>query len=259
MRSAALDYFFPFTYELEGRVFHMYIDTLGYVTTGVGNLIDSPAAALALPWKRADGSLASADEVTAAWYAVDGARTQPKGIRQDGSIAMQGGNSGAMKSLTSLRLAAEDVDALVLRTLHNFEDTLRRSFPSYDAWPADAQLGLMSMAWGLGANFAHGWPHFTAAANRGDFRTAAEEGQVGNFAPKRNAANKALFLNAADVLETGADADRLYYPGTVSGGGSSGGSSGNGGGILGRVGVVGGVLGVLIGASVAVWAVSRVK
>ena len=55
---------------MEARVFHMYVDILGLVSTGLGNLIDPVGMATSLPWRRLDGSLATREEIVAAWHKV---------------------------------------------------------------------------------------------------------------------------------------------------------------------------------------------
>jgi hypothetical protein len=49
------------------------------------------------------------------------------------------------------------------------ERQLRGQFTDFDWWPADAQLGLMAMAWGLGAGFPSRWSKFSAACKKKDF------------------------------------------------------------------------------------------
>lgn len=214
MRQAVKDYLPEFFYGHEGRVHHAYIDNVGYVTTGVGNLIDSPAAMKAAgPWAHGiNGPLATPEEIEYAWNVVDATRTQPKGVKQEGSIAMKGGNSSAFQALTDLRLNDDDIDALFYRTMLSFEATLKNRFPGYETWPADAQLGLLSMAWALGPHF--NYPKFQAYVNQPtpDFLGAAAESGWGNENQGRKIATTALFTNAAAVLASGANPDVLYYP-----------------------------------------------
>src|SRR5690606_6058570 len=55
---------------LEGRVDCMYLDVKGLVTVGVGNLVDPVHLAERLPFRRPDGSLATREEIRAAWHTV---------------------------------------------------------------------------------------------------------------------------------------------------------------------------------------------
>lgn len=189
--------FLGFTRPLEGVVSYMYCDVLGLVTTGVGNLIDSVPAAMALPWRHlSDGAPATPAEVATEWHAVKDSRIP------------------AWKGMRPLVLQDLDVEALVEQRLQHNESYLSRRWQNWNDWPADAQLGAHSCAWAAGA----GWlaPHFDVAVNALDFDTAAIECQLnatGNpgLVP-RNAANKLLFTNAAKTVAAGMDRSHLWYP-----------------------------------------------
>jgi hypothetical protein len=195
----------------------MYLDSKGYVTTGMGNLIDTVGAANALPWKRANGEEASPSEIARAWNAVK-ARTD---------LSQQGG--GAFENVTSLRLSDFDIQRLIASKLEQFEGALKGSYPNFENWPADAQMGALSMAWAMGPGYPARFPRFSKAVNQllPDFELAAVESSMVDPIP-RNAMNRALFENAAYVLQKNLDPTRLYYPRilNVSGGGSASGSSG---------------------------------
>ena len=143
---------------------------------------------------------------------------------------------GTFASVTTLKLAQIDVDALDFARVDSDERTLkaRSPFASFDLWCADAQLGLLSMAWAMGPEFL--FPHFRSAAASQDWMVAA--GKPGNATDdfltpnpyrgqawmrdvsnpglrKRNLANKVLFQNAARVLEENLDLNTLYYPDEV--------------------------------------------
>lgn len=195
--------FFNFTIQFEGYTRWMYLDVKGLLTTGVGNLIDSPAVAEALPWKRADGSLADKGEVCAEWASVK--------WRTD--LARHGG--GAFEKITKLRLSEGDVRALVAKKLNANEAALKKTFRTFDTWPADAQLALHSWAWAVGPA-AH-WPKLHAALNRAvpDFLAAAEEISIHdpwNPVEGRNSANVLLMWNAHWVQADKKDYSKLYYP-----------------------------------------------
>jgi GH24 family phage-related lysozyme (muramidase) len=208
MRSTVRDAFFDFNEPLEGVVSWMYLDIKGFVTVGVGNLLPNPESAAVLPFFP-DGSPdapASDAEKRQGWHDVN--------ARQD--LARVGHR--AFPSVCNLRLSNGDIRALVDTKLLSNERTLLGTFPQFPNWPADAQLGLMSMAWALGAGFPATWPRFTAACRALDFASAAAEcrmQEAGNPGViPRNNANEALFRNAAKVQkpENGYDPDTLYYP-----------------------------------------------
>lgn len=207
MKPSVAAAFRDFSTKFEGYLPYMYLDIKGLVTTGMGNLIDPIGAALELPWRRPDGSLATQSEIRAAWNLVKS--------RID--LAPKYGT--AFAGLTTLRLDKTGIEQLIARKLRENEAYLRHRFPDYERWPADAQLGLHSMAWAMGPGFH--FPDFDAAVNRPrpDFEAAARASHMdarGNpgLVPRNNA-NFQLFTNAARVLERGADAETLYWPGTL--------------------------------------------
>lgn len=180
---------------------YMYTDSKGLVTTGIGDLIDPIGAALSLPWQRPDGSLASQQEVADAWNTVKN--------------AWPGVQSTASQSLTNLRLSKDAIAKLVSAKMAANHQVLLQRFPAYPSWPADAQLGLHSIAWAAGAGFAA--PRFVAAVNqsRPDFTTAASESQFETIAADRRAAQKQLFLNAAQAQAKGASYSTLFWPSAI--------------------------------------------
>lgn len=205
MRQSVRDYFNTFSEKFEGRLSFMYLDVKGLVTTGVGNLIDPIGTALLLPWvHKSDGSPASADEITQEW----------NDVKSHTEMAPQGG--GAFGSMTQLMLVQESIDNLVLSKLDENERYLKGRFPQYDNWPADAQLGLLSMAWAMGPGF--NFPRFESSINARppDFDKAAIESHMNDAGNPglvpRNAANTLLFRNASSVVTRGMPFDALYYP-----------------------------------------------
>lgn len=205
MRAAVLAAFPAFTTQFEGRLAYMYLDALGLVTTGVGNLIDPLPLAMSLPWLNADGSKATSEQIEACWNAVK-ARTD---------LDQKGGAIYSTVPENTLRLTSQAIDQLVKDKLTANEAELKPAFPNWENFPADGQMGILSMAWAMGAGFAASWPHFVAAVNGGDWATAATQSQMApspGIAP-RNAADLQLFTNAAGA---GSNPGTLFYPGTPS-------------------------------------------
>lgn len=211
MLQNVVDAFPAFSTPLEGRVAWMYSDIKGLVTVGVGCLIDSPAAAIAIaadgaPFvHKTDGNPATDAEISAEWQRV----------KDDASIV---GQANLAESITSLQLTEEGIDSLLQARLGQFEGRLHQTpeFASLDTWPADAQLALASMAWAMGPAFAEGgkWPNFRNAVGSQSWVDAAANCNMGNdFLTKRNAVNRGLFRNAAwaaEVVDPPRDATSLY-------------------------------------------------
>ncbi|HZQ55613.1 MAG TPA: hypothetical protein VFB14_25670 [Bryobacteraceae bacterium] len=211
--------FRAFNEKFEGAVHFMYLDIKGLVTVGVGNLIDPVSAATALPfrWKnkpgiKNPGALASAADITAEWTR----------LKKDQSLAHKGYKACA--PITDLELDDAAINNLIAQRLTGNEDYLKRRkwCAGYDSWPADAQMGLLSMAWAMGPGGfeVYHFNTFMDACSKMDFDTAAdschmsEKGNPG-VAP-RNVANKQLFSNAAALLAGEKDFNyqraTLYYP-----------------------------------------------
>lgn len=199
-----------FSEPLEGRVYALYCDVFGLVTTGVGNLVDPVHAAIGLPWKRPDGTLATEAEIREQWQRV-----------KDASQTLKKQHHRFAAALTTIRLTDADVDELVARKLASNERELERYFPAFATFPADAQLGILSMAWAVGPAFAEKFPMFTHAANAGKWWDAAshgkirEEGADGTANPgviPRNKANKLCFQNASMVAAHRTDPSVLHWP-----------------------------------------------
>lgn len=192
----------------EGRLNHMYLDTLGLVTTGIGYLIDReggatpPPSALALPWLTASGARASQESIAAEWKAIK-ARTD---------LARLGGR--AFAAVAVLHLDWSTVDGLLGPKTATFWARLALSLPSLEAWPADAQMAALDLAWQNGPAFldskladgAWRWPNMRAALLARDFTAAAlavpdprpdaGDDDHGDRAEYR----KRLFRNAARVV-----------------------------------------------------------
>lgn len=204
MHQSVLDAYHRFSEPLEGRVLSMYLDVKGLVTTGVGNLIDPVGAALRLPWKHPDGSLASDAEIREQWLALKGQQDLRK-LHWKYAAAV-----------TTLRLTDADVDALVVSKLLDNARELRKAYPNFDDFPADAQLGCLSMAWAVGPGFPAIFKNFSRFAVKQDWVAAKAcckikaEGNPGVVPRNRN--NELCFDNAATVIQYGLDRSRLHWP-----------------------------------------------
>ncbi len=174
----------------------MYLDVKGWVTTGVGNLIDPVGIALNLPFlHKKTRSKATQQETKQEWDKVKGMQNLKKG---------GGGNFG---QYTTLVLDDDAITNLIAQRLANNERVLKskNAFKNFDTWPADAQLALLSMSWAAGPNKFDNWKRFNAACINMDFDTAAteshmkEERQPKEF-KNRNKLTNFLFKNAAAVI-----------------------------------------------------------
>jgi len=205
MKQSVVDIFPTFSTHLEGRLNFMYLDIKQLVTTGIGNLIDPFSLARDLPWRPKNESdrPATPEEIETEWNFV---KSDPDGRSRQGG--------GSFASVTSLELSDDAVDELVRQKVTQMESFLKRrpEFAEFDDWPADAQLGLLSMAWAMGPAFR--FPNFQAACQARDFRTAARESHMNDTnnpgLRPRNAANLQLFQSAAEAEEGNLDPDEVH-------------------------------------------------
>jgi GH24 family phage-related lysozyme (muramidase) len=174
---------FPaWTAQFEGRTHYMYLDALGLVTCGVGNLIDPIETALGLPWLLG-GVRATRDRIAENWRYVKACT----------SYAKLGGFAFENLPSNVLRLSDASVDNLVRSRMQSDWAFLLKRYPGADAAPVPAQRALLSMAWAMGPGFD--FPKFAEAFNAQDWATCAVE-CVMRPSPGialRNAANVALF------------------------------------------------------------------
>jgi GH24 family phage-related lysozyme (muramidase) len=209
MHQAVLDIWHQFSEPLEGRVHWMYCDILGLITTGVGNLIDPVGEALKLPWRYRDGSLASKITVAAEWRAVKAA-----------SNTLKKRHYHYAQDYSTVRLTDDDIDELCRKTLLSNEYELKRTFGDWDAFPADAQLGILSMSWAMGPGFPHKFPRFTSHVSKGNWADAAVACKIRSAGNPgvipRNKANAVCFYNSACVAIDKTPIEVLHWP-TVMG------------------------------------------
>lgn len=185
VRADVFESFPAWVQQFEGAVPHMYQDVKGYVTTGIGNLVDPVELALKLPWLRPDGSLASEDEIRDEWERV---KAMPKALL-----------ASRYDAPDALRLSSESIAQLVRQHSANDILALVKAYPDFPTFPAPAQKAIMGMAWALGAYFPAKWPKFSAAVRAQDWKMAAENASSKDFTADRNTATRELFLQAAAV------------------------------------------------------------
>jgi len=211
MHQSVIDAFVAFSEPLEGKVRSLYADVKGLLTVGIGCLCDPVQSAIALPWVNPDGTPTSANDIATQWRAV----------KADAARLSKLHYSYAAK-LTTMRLTDAGVIALAKQRLLANEIFLRKAFPKWDTWPADAQLFACSMAWAVGA----GWPVIFGNCRRllnnspADFALCASgdsppcaiktDGNPG-IVP-RNAQNRLLLSSAQLVQDRGLPIEVLQWP-----------------------------------------------
>lgn len=194
-----------FTVPFEGRCAWLYLDQHKpdpLVTAAIGNLADPLPLAVAMPFRVGlTGPLATVEQVAAEW----------KAVKAMVDLSARGGE--AFEAVTRLRLDDEGIALVFNRKRDEFDTDLAKRFASYPSWPADAQLGALSIAWAAGADWAA--PKFAGHANARppDFLGMADESAVHTA---RDPTNRTLFVNAAQVIAQGLDPDVLVWPAVLT-------------------------------------------
>lgn len=194
-----------FSAPLEGRVPSMYCDILGLVTCGVGNLIDPISLAEQIRWTLDDGTRAPLDVVRADWHKL-----------KSNAAYYAKRHWRFAQADTRCRMTEDEIDRVVKMRLASNEAIIKKRFPKWDDFPADAQLAIMSMAWAVGAGFYTKFPNLSRCIDAQDWvgcvasckiREAGNPGVV-----PRNAKNRFCFHNAAIVKAEGSDAGVCHWP-----------------------------------------------
>lgn len=224
----------------------MYLDKrtpLGLVTIGVGNLIDPVARALTLNYKWRRPSNVAPDETGISYkqgldygQIKDGDYDQtlaptPDAVRQEWEFVknkQDWKNHGApiFNFYCKLMIDEAEITKIVRVNLNAHYERLKKTpeFASLDSWPADAQCGLLSLSWALGAGFAEEgrWGNLRAACAALDFDAAAIDCTIKSLPPDhpRNRATILCFRNGAIVQRYGNEpmwqisfwVENLYFP-----------------------------------------------
>lgn len=216
------DIWLSYNEPMEGRCNFMYLDKLGLLTTGVGNLL-SVGHAMVLDWRigSPSGPKASKDEI----------RAEHAHISKLTDGKLKGGFW--YKSKASLFLPEEAIDKMVVAKLRADYTRMVIMFPEMPKWPLDAEIAVMSMCWAMGSGAFGGFPKFVAHCKRQNFAEYALKENVYSLSSgaahecwmkdkdnpgltPRNRRNVIHFRNAQRVLQDGLDKDRMYWPADIS-------------------------------------------
>lgn len=173
----------------EGVIPFMYLDGLGYVTTGVGHKLSMVADAQGMAFLEPSGVPASAAAIAVEYTIVKG--LEPNHAPWYYSLQ------------TRLRLPAAAIDALLDYDVTAMHAGSRALIPGFDMFPESAQEALLDMAFQLGPHgLVKKFPHMMAAVSRRDWSTCAAECEREGIQAWRNKATADLFLQAAGPLNT---------------------------------------------------------
>lgn len=176
--------------EYEGSIQHMYLDSKGYVTVGVGHLLATLAAAQLLPFYTQAGKKATTAEIKTDYEAV---KKQPAN-----KLAVY------YKRFTKLTLKKTDIDALTNKHIDSFYKELKRIYVDFDTFPSEVKLALFDLIFNLGmTELNNNWPSLNKAIKAKDWAKAAtESNRKPPVSAARNKYVKDLFNKAATVKTT---------------------------------------------------------
>ena len=169
------------TTRWEGRISHMYLDTVAKVTVGVGKMLPDANAALALGFVRRDsGAKATPAEIKADFAAV---AAQPKGLL-----------AGSYKKFTQLDLPDAAIDALLKSVVDGFMTGLAQRYVGWSTMPALAKQALLDMTFNLGPGGLAAFGRLKLAVDARNWDNAAKECARNGIAQVRNDWTRDLFL-----------------------------------------------------------------
>ncbi|MEE1675022.1 hypothetical protein SNR37_000344 [Agarivorans aestuarii] len=177
--------------QYEGRVPHMYLDTVGKVTVGVGHMMPDVKAAQKVPFTvSATGLPATAKQIEDdfntiknKWSSVD-ANNIP--------VARY------YKQFTLLELSDSEIDKSINKHIASFEKELNSFYGSnsFSAYSDNVKLALFDMIFNLGlTKLKSKFPKFNAHIKAGDFKKAAIESNRPQLSPDRNTYVRNLLSN----------------------------------------------------------------
>lgn len=174
----------PPTAQFEGCVLHLYLDSVGVISLGIGHACHTLDDALDVPGAN------SAEAVKSDWDALTRLRAsmQPADFRKHAAAFYA--------AYTQARWTQDGVMAAFDWDVKRHRREMLPFFPDYATYPASVQAALDDMALNLGPGFAKTWPRFSAAVKSRNWRVAAMECRRPQVGDARNAWTKAQFLQA---------------------------------------------------------------
>lgn len=184
--------------KYEGNVDHMYLDSNGFVTVGIGHMLANAAEAQKLPFLDHQGNKASKADIKNDYTAV---KKQVRQLQQAQQLYKLAQRSAAYyKRFTKLHLSQTEINRQVNKHINTFYKELKRIYPDYDTYPKDARLALMDMIFNLGmTKLRNKFFKLNGAVKAKNWATAAKESRRVNVKPPRNKYVRDLFNKASAI------------------------------------------------------------
>ena len=173
--------------QQEGSIDHMYLDTRGFVTVGVGQLLASEEVAAEFGFVHRDsGAAATRDDIINEYRNLKS--------QQPGLVASR------YKQYTQLILPEATIDALLEQKIDEFSAGLQKELTGFDNYPEPAKEALLDMAFNLGLNgLINKFPRLVASAKNQDWNGCAAECHRNGIGDARNQLTESLFKQAAQA------------------------------------------------------------
>lgn len=225
--------------EIEGTIKFMYTDYNGYVTVGIGMMIDTPQELHRFKhrqlWEAKPGVefKPPLDRLTDAQFAqkvqddYDEVKKIANTVRREGLADpkhkknLEFKHKGECAAKTKLQLTDAGLAMAFQRQLDVNMKFIRKSlwFRNWDSYPGDAQMVLLDLAWGAPGALASGarwggkdFGPLCKACSKKDFLAASGEVLKYDASYERTKERKIMFVNAAIVMRLKWPVTHVYYP-----------------------------------------------
>jgi GH24 family phage-related lysozyme (muramidase) len=175
--------------KYEGKVSHMYLDSNGYVTVGIGHLLNNVAEAQKLAFRTEKSMPSSAEEIKSDYESV---KKQPSNRL-----------ASFYKEHTKLVLPDTEIDKLTNQHIDSFEKELKLIYSGFDTFPSDVKMALLDLIFNVGmTRLKNNWPTFNAAIKANDWQKAADNSnRTPPISAERNNYVKDLLEKAAKAAK----------------------------------------------------------
>jgi len=147
--------------KYEGKVSHMYRDSKGYITVGVGHLLKSVYEAQILRFEDSNNNPATNSEIKLEFETI---QKLPADLL-----------ASAYKKHATLTLPDTEIKRLTEIHINSFEKELEIIYPDFRLYPTQVRLALFDLIFNLGmTKLQSNWPIFNSAIKAKNWQKAAD-------------------------------------------------------------------------------------
>lgn len=180
--------------EYEGRIPHLYVDSVGRITVGVGHLIANRHEMSSLTFMSGGAGMPiRAATLKEKQDEFDAMAKQPKGHR-----------AGWYERHATLTMRDPDIDGLLFAHIDEFHAKLVKAYSKaqgypkdFDKLPQNVQLALFDLIFNVGPSGLTKFTQFNKSIKAGDWKKAAEQCERSQVNGARNEYVKKLLLTTA--------------------------------------------------------------